>query len=193
MDGTTVATGRERATIGRRRTVRAGAVVAVVAAAAFLAWLLVKDDGGSSNKAAESLPVAASATELRRLAESAGHPVYWAGKRPGYTYELTRTESGSVYIRYLPPGVEVGDKRPDFLTVGTYQLRGAYAGIRREAKREGAVSRRLPGGGLAVANEQRRKSVHFAYPDSGLQVEVYAPSPNVARELVFDGRIRPVR
>jgi hypothetical protein len=192
MNGTTVVSGKERARLGRRN-LRLGAVVAVAGAAAFLAWLLVKDDDGSSSQATRNLPVAASVGDLRNLARTVDHPVYWAGKRPGYTYELTRTETGNVYIRYLPPGVNVGDKRADFLTVGTYQLRGAYAGVTREAKKEGAVSQRLPGGGLAVANEQRRKSVHFAYPDSGLQVEVYAPSPNVARKLVFDGRIRPVR
>jgi hypothetical protein len=33
------------------------------------------------------------------------HPVYWAGPRPSYTYELTRTSDGRIFVRYLPTGV----------------------------------------------------------------------------------------
>jgi hypothetical protein len=175
-----------------------GAIVAVAVAAAFVAWLLIKDDDNSSstskpaNEGSEQA-VAASPAELVQISRDVGHPIYWAGSKSGYTYELTKTESGNVYIRYLPEGVDVGDGRPDFLVVGTYPLRGAYAGVKKEAIREGAVTKELPDKGLAVANAGRRRSVYFAYPDSGLQIEVYDPSPQIARDLVFQGKIRPVR
>ena len=35
-------------------------------------------------------PTAASVDELKSLASKLGHPIYWAGARPGYTYELTQ-------------------------------------------------------------------------------------------------------
>ena len=40
-------------------------------------------------------PTAASVDELKSLARELGHPIYWAGARPGYTYELTRTTRGT--------------------------------------------------------------------------------------------------
>jgi hypothetical protein len=171
----------------------------VALAVAFVVWLVVKDDDNSSSSSSPSASgqqapaTAASPSELAAISREVGHPVYWAGPKAGYTYELTRTGSGNLYIRYLPKGVDVGDGRPDFLVVGTYPLRGAYAGVKKEATREGAITQKLPGGGLAVANGNRRSSVYFAYPDSGLQIEVYDPSPQVARDLVFQGKIRPVR
>jgi hypothetical protein len=181
-----------------RPPLRRGAILAVVLAVAFVAWLLLKDDDKSSsskspNAGSEAAAVAASPADLAQISREVGHPVYWVGPRAGYTYELTKTESGNVYIRYLPEGVDVGDTRPDFLVVGTYPLQGAYAGVKKEGTREGAVTKKLPDNGLAVANANRRRSVYFAYPDSGLQIEVYDRSPQVARDLVFQGKIRPVR
>jgi hypothetical protein len=51
-------------------------------------------------------PTAATLADLRTLAQRVGHPIYWAGPKPGYTYELSTTSNGSVFIRYLPPGWE---------------------------------------------------------------------------------------
>jgi hypothetical protein len=183
----------------RRRTKsnRPAIAIALIVLATLLAWLVFRDGGhastgASGDRVAAGGPAAASVADLRRLARTVGHPIYWAGAKPGYTYELTRTEKGNIFIRYLPRGTRIGDERADFLVVGTYPLRGAYAGVQREARSEGAVTRRLAGGGLAVANEGLRKSVYFAYPHSGLQVEVYDASPKAARDLVFDGRVSSV-
>jgi hypothetical protein len=174
--------------IGR---VRLGAVVALAAAAVFVGWLLLKsdDDGGSSSKKTVE---AASATELEALPGAVGHPVYWAGPKAGFTYELTKTPEGNVYIRYLPQGVAVGDKRPDFLTVGTYPFPQALTTARGQARRPGAFNRAIAGRGIAYSLPKNPKSVYFAYPRLDYLYEVYDPAPLRARRLVLSGRVRPI-
>ena len=173
--------------IGR---VRLGAVLALAAAAVFVGWLLLKgdDDGATAKKTVE----AASVKDLETLPASVGHPVYWAGTRAGFTYELTETPEGNVYIRYLPPGVKVGDRRPDFLTVGTYPYQQAIATARSQAKRPGAFNRAIAGHGIAYSLPKNQKSVYFAYPRLDYLYEVYDPAPQRARRLVLSGRVRPI-
>lgn len=171
--------------------VRLGAIVILAAAAAIVTWLLLKGD--DEKKAAPAKTVtAASLDELRKLPTSVGHPVYWAGPKRGFTYELTRTRRGDVYIRYLPAGVAVKDKRPDFLTVGTYPYPQAIASSRSQAKRAGAFKRSIAGRGVAYSLPEKPKSVFFAYPRLDYLFEVYDPTPLRARRLVLSGRIRPV-
>jgi hypothetical protein len=135
-------------------------------------------------------PVAASLGDLKALAAHIGHPLYWAGPKAGYTYELTQDTSGTVYIRYLPPGTHVGDPRPRFLTVATYPFAGAYAAVAKTAK--GAARIGLTHGGVASVDAAYPKSIHLAYPGVSYQVEVFDPSPSTGRELVASGAIRPV-
>ena len=99
---------------------------------------------------------------------------------------------GDVYIRYLPAGIELGDKRPDFLTVGTYPYARAIATARSQAKQPGAFRRTIAGNGIAYSLPKNRKSVFFAYPRLDYLYEVYDPAPLRARRLVLSGRIRPV-
>ena len=58
-----------------------------------------------------SCRVTAAGVSLQRLhaiAAAVPHPVYWVGARSGSTYELTQTDDGRTYIRYLPAGTRVG-------------------------------------------------------------------------------------
>jgi hypothetical protein len=168
-------------------------LVVILAAALGVAvggWWLIARDSGSSNAAK---PVAASVGDLRALPSSVGHVVYWAGPKASATYELTRTRRGYVYLRYLPQGVEVGDKRPQFLTVGTYPNPDAFASVEKAAKRKGEIVRKFGDGGLAVASPQRPQSVYFAYPGSDLLVEVYNPSSAQALQAVVSGQVKPIQ
>ena len=149
--------------------------------------------GLTSSAATPGVPTAASVADLKALAASLGHPVYWAGPKAGYTYELTRTTNGKVYIRYLPAGVAVGAARPTYLTVATYPFPKALAAIRREAKATGGETVKLPDGGLAVVDASYPKSVHLAWPGAGYQVEVFDPSPRQARRTVADGSVVAIR
>jgi hypothetical protein len=170
--------------------VRLGALAAVGFAAFVAGWLVIGGDDKPSRP--NSGAATASEAELRRFAASTPHPVYWAGPRAGHTYELTRTNDGRVYVRYLPEGVKAGDPRPRFLTVATYPRPQAYAELKRAAKAPAATARSLPGRGLAVVS-RGSKSVYFGYPDAAYQVEVYAPSARWARDLVLRGQVVPVR
>lgn len=149
----------------------------------------VKPAGASPSPAASQ---AASVQQLKALAAALGHPIYWAGAQTAVTYELTRTKDGSVYIRYLPRGVSVGDRRPDYLTVGTYPQKRARETLKTTAARNHVPTLKLAGGGLALVDEKHPMSVYVAYPAVDLQVEVYDPSPGRARQLVTSGRIAPV-
>lgn len=169
---------------------RLGALLAVGLAVFLVGWLILGGDDSSTPANGAS---AASESELRSLAASSSAPVFWAGPRDGQTYELTRTTDGRVYVRYLPEDVEVGDPRPQFLTVGTYPRPNAWAELRRAGREPGAVSRRLPNDGMMVFSRSRPTSVYVGFAGGRYQIEVYAPSPGSARKLVESGQIVPVR
>ena len=168
--------------------------VALVVIAGVVVWSLVRDSGDGEDGAAQPRAPAELATvkDLRALARGSPAPVFWAG--PGLTgsYELSQTSDGRIYVRYLPPGVEAGDPRGDFLTVGTYPQADALEVVRQRGQAEGAVLRELPNGGLAVFDESAPTSVYLAYPGIPRLIEVFDPSAERARELAFSGGIVPV-
>lgn len=150
-------------------------------------WLLVR--GGGDDTVATPEPVAASTGDLQKMAGDVAHPVYWAGERPGSTYELTKTADGRVYIRYLPKGVEVGDPSPKFTTVATYPQRNAYVKTQQAAQRPGAESFDTQSGALVVTNSASPTSVYFAFKGEPFLVEVFDPSPKKALDLALSGKI----
>jgi hypothetical protein len=170
--------------------VRLGAVIAVLIGVALLAWLVLggDDDGGQANE-----PQAVSVEGLQEEATSGDLPVYWAGPQEGTTYEFTETSDGSVYVRYLTDGAEVGDPSPDFLTVATYPLENGYARVLAASEEEGAETEELSNGGIALVNPDRPSSVYVAYEGEPYQIEVYDPSPERALELVTSGALQQVR
>jgi hypothetical protein len=172
---------------------RRGAFVAAAVVVAVIVWLIVKDHGNDHKSSGQSAPPASAASiqQLRDTQASVGHPVYWAGRRTGFTYELTQVNA-NVYVRYLPPGTPLGDPRPSFLTVGTYSKPNAFASLKRLGNRNGNTSNKIDGGGVAVFSDSRPQSVYFAYPGSKVQVEVYDPSARRALRLVLSGRVKPV-
>lgn len=191
--------------MNRAGSIRLGAALAVGLAVAFLVWVVAGRDGGDGTAATVDTPAATTggrgrdillaATEknLRDLARVTERPIYWAGPRSGATYELTQAPDGRTYVRYLPRGVAVGDRTGGYLLVATYALPNAYRAVQRAGARPGAVTFRVPGGGLAVYNRDAATNVYFAYPRSRYQVEVYDPDPRTARRLVASGAIRPIR
>ena len=136
-------------------------------------------------------PTAASPADLRSLAASLGHSIYWIGTKPGHTYELTRTAGGNVTIRYLPPGVEVGDPKP-YLSIGTYPFKNAFAATKALTNNDNIGQVKAPGGAVAVYDKGYPQSIHLAYPGSDLQIEVYDPSTAKARAIVTSGQLRTI-
>jgi hypothetical protein len=192
MPGDTVMAAR-----ARLPHLRMGAITAVVLAAGFISWLVLRSgpDGEpvSSPASALAVPEIVAPARLHALAATLGHPLYWAGTNSGMRYELTRAAGGNVFIRYLPAGVKVGDRRPRFLTIGTYPERGAFAQTKTAGKRPGAVTVHLADAGIAVFDRARPTSVYFAYPGANVQVEVYAPNARTASRLVLTGQVVPIK
>jgi hypothetical protein len=133
-----------------------------------------------------------SGAGLHALARSLNHPVYWLGPRPGLTYEVTQTPAGRVYVRYLPAGTAIGSSHL-YLTVGTYPYPAASGAIHALAKRRGATSLRVAGGGLGVLDPSHPQSVHLAFPRSHYEIEVFAPAPGTAERLVASGAVTAIR
>ena len=189
---------------GRRLPrLRIGAAVAVAAGAGLGAWALVGHGGPASSSpstvaasppAAPAAtakpigPVALSASGLRTLSSSVDQPIYWAGPKAGYLYELTRTSEGRVFVRYLPPGAQVGSKRQIYLVVATYPFQNPLQALKNLAGTHVAI----PGGGVAMVDAGHPQSVHLAYPGVDDQVEVYDPSPARSLKLARSGAVRPV-
>jgi hypothetical protein len=167
--------------------------VAIALAVAFLIWLLLRDGGDDGTETAGARgPEAVSVEQLREAASEVGHSIYWAGPDPDAIYELTITNEGNVFIRYLQSEDEVGDRETERLTVSTYPARNAYGALEAVAEEEGAVSRQNDDGSLAVTNDQRPESAHLAFPGSDYQIEIFDPEPRLAMGLATSGEITPV-
>jgi hypothetical protein len=115
-------------------------------------------------------------------------PVYWAGPREDAQYELTATQTGNIFIRYLPEDVEVGDAS-EHLTVATYPVAGGYQLLVESSTTEGANAVHAESGALVVTNDNDDQRAYFAFEGSDFQVEVFDPAPGVAAGLVLDGSL----
>jgi hypothetical protein len=169
------------------------ALLAVLAVAvAVIAYLLISGGGGSNSDNAKSARIVTGA-DLRDLAGEVGHPIYWAGERPGTRLEFHEDPDGNVFVRYLTGDAAAGDPNQRFLTIGTYFTGNAVSGLEVVAKRKGAITAPLPGGGIVVTNTSTPTSVYLADQGSDYQVEVYDPDPRTALRLATSGEVVPLR
>ena len=184
----------------RRRRIRLGAVIALAAAAGIIAWVAIERRDNSSSTSTTTAgtqgPIAAShpavglsAGGLRTVARGVKQPIYWAGPKKGYIYELTRLSNGRIYVRYLPPGVKVGDKRAQFLIIATYPFPGALTGLKQVSHGKGIA---LRGGGMALVDATYPKSVHVGFPGVNYEIEVYDPSPKRSLDVASSGEVQRV-
>jgi len=163
----------------------------LVVAVALIAYLLLS--GGDGDEVVEpGQPQVVSADELREFADGVDHEVYWVGERPNTSLELTETEDGDIYVRYLPEGVEAEDPRGEFLTIGSYPVSDGIASVNNIGAQLGGVRQTLEGGRVMATKAAGPTSVYFADPDSQLQVEVYDKDPKVPVSLVLSGAVIPV-
>jgi hypothetical protein len=170
-------------------------VALVVAGAAWFVVLRPSDSSGSASSSAASTPGAHAATVagLRAASAALGHPIFWAGARPGMTYELTVTKQKNAYVRYLTAGVKPGDPRPNFVTVGTYPKTNAYGVLTSARTIKNARVQSFGNNELAVSYPNRPNSVYVAQRGSNFMVEVFAPASRGAETLVRSGLIVPVK
>lgn len=173
-------------------------LLAAIVLVASLAWLVLRPGGssappGSPAPLVAARPVALTVAGLRALPASVGHPVYWAGTRPGDTYEVTQTAGGDVYIRYLPAGAVVGDRRADLVAIGSYRVNDPYGEVDREARTPALYVGHVPHGGLAVALPAHPRSVYVAYPGGRVLIEIYAASTRIAERIAISGAVRQLK
>jgi hypothetical protein len=144
----------------------------------------------TATAASRTTATAASPADLKAASDKLGRPIYWVGRKAAAQYELTQLPDGRVYIRYLPPGVEIGADSA-YLTVGTYPVKNAYA--RTKAAAAGAGSVKIPEkSGVAFYSTSHPTSVYVAYPGVDEQIEVYSPTAAQAKQLVAAGKVKPV-
>ncbi len=167
------------------------AAAGIVAAAVALAGC-----GGSGSSSTKTIsvtpisPVSLSLSGLQTLARVVPNPIYWAGPKPSVQYELRRTSTGNVYVRYLPKTAKVGTSRTGFLVVATYPFDGAFDALKKVA---GSSAVQIPDGGVAYPDPKNGKSVHVAFPDSNSQVEVYSRSATESLQVARSGLVRPIK
>jgi hypothetical protein len=166
---------------------------AIAASALGLAMLAGCGGSESSSNSTESTsPGAAqivSPDSLRETASESATPIYWAGEQDETELELSQPEKDRTYVRYLTGGAEAGDKRADFLTVGTYALPNAVASLRRQAKRSGGTLGHAPPNATVYYDRGNAQSVYLAYPGTPVEVEVFDPSFKQALRLVESGQV----
>jgi len=133
-----------------------------------------------------------SPDDLRSLSAKVGHPIYWLGEESGHIYELTQLKDGRIFIRYLPHGVPIGSPKAVYTIVGTYPVSNAYMVLKKLSTKPGELSFTAPHHGLAVLSSSRPTNVYLAYPGSNLQIEVFDPSQQRARNLILTGHVVPV-
>ncbi|HEX6667294.1 MAG TPA: hypothetical protein VF081_11935 [Solirubrobacterales bacterium] len=170
------------------------AVLGGLIAVALIVWVALDSSDSKSDKDAGTQGAEAetvSVASLRKAAAAQDTPIYWAGLTAGSELELSRPSADRTYVRYLPAGVEAGDPRP-FLTVGSYRFEDPTAALRSRSSEPGGVLASAPGGGVVYFDRTNPKSVYLAYPDTEVEVEVFAPEFKEALQLVTDGRIVPV-
>lgn len=176
-----------------RTPARIFALLGGLIAAALIVWVALDsgdstgDAGSTQGTEAEVVSVAA----LRRAATAEDTPIYWAGAMAGADLELSRPAPDRTYVRYLTGGAKAGDPNP-FLTVGSYRLDDPVGILRRRGGEPGGVLASAPGGGVVYFDRANPKSVYLAYPETEVEIEVFAPEFKEALQLVTDGRIVPV-
>ena len=181
----------------KRRRPRRGMVAALVLAAllaaggAFAAVTLTRTDAPVLPAAGK--PALLTAAVLTSVTGAVGHDIYGVAAPAGTRPEVTRSSSGEVWVRYLSGDAKLGDKRADYLTVGTYPRTDALAAAKAAAEGTKSRSAELPDGGIMLWSLERPESVYAASPGSDLLVEVYSPDPARARALVSGGAVAPLR
>ena len=184
---------------GRLSGPRLALGLGIIVAVGIVAFLLLSggNDSGAGNEsgskvAATGRPQAATLDQVRDVANSVGHTVYWAGEQPGFHFELTVDPDGKVYIRYLAEGSPVGSGRVTSLTIGTYPYIDAFGTLQTAARRGGGMTDRTPDDGLVVSFPNSPNNVYVAFQGSNYEIEVYDPHPGRALELATAGSITPI-
>ena len=136
-------------------------------------------------------PSAVSPAELKSLAASLGHPLYWVGAKNGYTYEVTRTQRRSG-LHAVPAArsarrrEDAAPHRCDVSVHGRFRRDPGAGDTEGRSRRSSSTT-----AGARSSTRTNPSSIHLAYPASDYEIEVFDPSPARARRIVSSGQVRP--
>jgi hypothetical protein len=168
-----------------------------MAALSLVAVLVVAGCGDSSSDhppaattgaTAGTKSIAITPEGLRQLAVRLGQPIYWVGPAPNTAYRRAVSGNGRIIVRYVPSGAEATSNAPT-LTVATFRLADGYAATQLAAGEAGAVRLDAPSGAIAFSTKAHPLNAWLSYAGSRYQIEVFAPTPGLARRLVSSGRV----
>ena len=135
--------------------------------------------------------VTLTADGLGAFAKTRGRPVYWLGPKLGADYQVTTTPDGRVYVLYVPASSQPS-KKAQYLSVGTYPLKNAYAATLKAASKKGLVALKAGGGIAAVYATTRPTNVFVAFPGVDYQIELFDPNADQAHKFVVAHNVVPV-
>lgn len=175
------ATKKVREDKGAKRTL----FLAVTAVVVVVTVILVA--GGGDDDSSSQSPQALSEAELIEQVDDLGQTVYWVGPQPGSEgFELTTTEDGSVFLRYVPDGASGKDPETEYVTVGTYPVPDAQGAL-LNAKESSPSAKLTEHDGYQVL-EGGPKNVYVVFSaQPELQIELYSPEPGEADQLANAG------
>ena len=171
---------------GAKRTL----FLAVTAVVVVVTVILVA--GGGDDDSSSQSPQVLSEAELIEQVDDLGQTVYWVGPQPDSEgYELTTTEDGSVFLRYILNGASGEDPQTEYLTVGTYPVPDA-AGALLNAKESSPGAKLTEHNGYQVL-EGGPKNVYVVFSaQPELQIELYSPDPAEADRLANAGLLTTI-
>ncbi len=178
---------RQPWTGNRNAVVAVVALVAIIAIGLVLFFVLHKSKTGTKSVLGVGPLAFKTVGGLKAQALKYNAHFYWAGPQPGVRYGFQRTTTDNIFVRYLPKGVSVNDKSTGVLTISTYPL-GAYASLKKKATATAG-----PNGSIIWIDPKARTSVYMAWKNKNVEVEVYDPSPRLAKLIAHSGKIKPIQ
>jgi hypothetical protein len=195
---TSPSTGSDPARSSRLTRVWLAALTVAAVAAITLSLFAIFGSSGGGDATTEELevptgqPTLVSEEQFREFGRGRDL-VYWAGPRNETQLELTVSAEGHVFVRYLPADDEAGDSSAGYLTVATYKVDDAYERLVSRVSEGGFTPVDNESGALVVTDDADTSRAYFAFQGSDVQVEVFAPQPGRALELVLDGSLLVLR
>ncbi len=166
-------------------------IVLGVLVAALIAVVVIAILGGGEDEVSltPGEPQIVSVSQLEGFANDANRTVYWVGEREETEIELTETDNGRIFVRYLPEGG--AEKTTEALTVASYPLKGAAADLERTAGKGGGEQiAKSDDGAVVLIDPKSPNNVHMAYPGEAIQIEVFSPVAGEALRLSKDSMQR---
>lgn len=170
---------------------RSALIAGVVIVAAVAVWIPSSQNGSGAHTALTG-PKLFKPVELTAMSGVLGHPVFWAGHRPGARTEFREDAGGNIQVRYLTGMAGDGTVAEGSLNITTYPYPGAYRATLDLARARNIRVVRT-NRGIGFLDPKNPYFVVLAWPSHpDLQVKVFDPVRYRALKMVRSGEIVPL-